>query len=49
MPRVALITLHGMGAAQHDYADVLFGTLRERMADVIDRIDLRVAGVLLRR
>jgi hypothetical protein len=41
MPHVALITLHGMGAAQHDYADALFGTLHQRLGDVADQLDLR--------
>jgi hypothetical protein len=41
MPHVALITLHGMGAAQHDYADMLFGSLRQRLADVAAQVDLR--------
>jgi hypothetical protein len=41
MPNVALITLHGMGAAQHDYADALFGSMRARLADVAAQVDLR--------
>jgi hypothetical protein len=41
MPHVALITLHGMGDAQPGYADTLFGTLRQRLADVAAQIDMR--------
>jgi hypothetical protein len=41
MPHVALITLHGMGAAKLDYAEGLFAALRTRLGDVADQLDLR--------